>query len=179
MSISPDIDHDWARLGVTRSIIVTDNVASLSIEERLRRRQGYAASSRSCLPYSGWALRRPPQRGRRRTVCGSSSRSRGQISQPTTAPSRQARGWVVPRKYVERVGEEGFRKAPVGRRRCEVLVRALPWRCSEDLERHGERDPGTTRPATLFRATSSSRSRRLHQVGESPQLRSSADGGSG
>src|SRR5438445_4718619 len=23
-------------------------------------------------------------------------------------------GWVVPRKYVERVGEEGFRKAPIG-----------------------------------------------------------------
>jgi hypothetical protein len=23
-------------------------------------------------------------------------------------------GWVVPRKYVGRVGEEGFRKAPIG-----------------------------------------------------------------
>jgi peptide/nickel transport system substrate-binding protein len=23
-------------------------------------------------------------------------------------------GWIVPRKYVERVGEEGFRKAPIG-----------------------------------------------------------------
>ena len=23
-------------------------------------------------------------------------------------------GWVVPKKYVERVGEEGFRKAPIG-----------------------------------------------------------------
>jgi ABC-type transport system substrate-binding protein len=25
-------------------------------------------------------------------------------------------GWVVPKKYVERVGEEGFRKAPIGAR---------------------------------------------------------------
>ncbi len=24
-------------------------------------------------------------------------------------------GWIVPRKYVERVGDEGFKKAPVGR----------------------------------------------------------------
>ena len=30
-------------------------------------------------------------------------------------------GWIVPRKYVEKVGEDGFRKAPVGAGPCRLV----------------------------------------------------------
>ena len=49
-------------------------------------------------------------------------------------------GWIVPKKYVEKVGDEGFKKAPIGagpykfvsstpRRRARLLTRSTsPWR---------------------------------------------------
>ena len=36
--------------------------------------------------------------------------------------------WIVPKKYVEKVGDEGFKKAPVGRGAVPVrLVQARAW----------------------------------------------------
>src|SRR5205809_1643143 len=55
-------------------------------------------------------------------------------------------GWVVPRKYVERVGEEGFRKAPIGagpykfvsfNRGVELVLEAFEgyWRKTPSIKR--------------------------------------------
>ena len=36
--------------------------------------------------------------------------------------SATGRGWIVPKKYVEKVGEDGFKKAPDRRRALQVRV---------------------------------------------------------
>ena len=35
--------------------------------------------------------------------------------------SASAAGWIVPRKYVEKVGDEGFKKAPIGTRASKFV----------------------------------------------------------
>ena len=56
-------------------------------------------------------------------------------------------GWIVPKKYVEKVGDEGFKKAPVGAGPLQVRLvhaRASSW-CSRPSTSTGGRRPSVKR----------------------------------
>ena len=74
-------------------------------------------------------------------------------------------GWIVPKKYVERVGDDGFKKAPDRRRAVQVRVASRPasssvleafdgyWRKAPSVKRVVLRNipDETTRAAALKR----------------------------
>ena len=63
-------------------------------------------------------------------------------------------GWVVPRKYVEKVGEDGFKKAPIGAGPykfvsftpgIELVLEAFDQYLAQDAECEADRDEGHSR----------------------------------
>ena len=63
-------------------------------------------------------------------------------------------GWVVPRKYVEKVGEDGFKKAPIGAGPykfvsftpgIELVLEAFDQVLAQDAECEADRDEGHSR----------------------------------
>ena len=61
--------------------------------------------------------------------------------------SASGAGWIVPKKYVEKVGDEGFKKAPDRRRPVQVRVvhtRASSW-CSKRSTGYWRKTPSVKR----------------------------------
>ena len=63
-------------------------------------------------------------------------------------------GWIVPRKYVEKVGDDGFKKAPIGAGPykfvsftpgVELVLEAFEQDLAQDAECEADRDEGDTR----------------------------------
>ena len=94
-------------------------------------------------------------------------------------------GWIVPKKYVEKVGEDGFKKAPIGAGPVQVRVASTPgvelvleafdgyWRKAPSVKRlvirsHARRDHARGRAQDAARSTSpicsSGAGRRGHQA---------------
>ena len=95
-------------------------------------------------------------------------------------------GWIVPKKYIEKVGEEGFKKAPIGagpykfvsfNPGVELVLEAFPdyWRKPPSVKRlvmksgHGSFSTNRMRPGSTIRT---SRTRSLRSLEPAPRYRS-------